>query len=245
MSPPLGIVRLAREFWQQTGRVLQPQFDIENACSRALPLSIESLPDVTHHSIVHWLRDVNVEVPMPRVNRKLHGGIVACGGRGYIFVNEMDSPKERAFTIAHEIGHFLAVPRNRVLERLGPGVLEVLDGLRQPTLDERAYAVLSGVSLPLYRHGSERNGFWGCRSLKGSSEAQADQIAVELLAPESEVARYVRIDGMRKFGEIEADINDVLENTFGLPQSIASLHAKRLALSWTGGPSVREWLGLI
>ncbi len=248
MSPHLEFINLAREFWQQAGGALKPPYDIERACPRVLPLAIVQLANTTHQSIVDWLQRMGVEMPSPVASRRLRGCVVAYRGRGFLFVDYLDSPEERRITIAHEVGHFLvdyASPRNRAMDRLGASSLEILDGLRQPTLDERAYAVLSGISMLVYYHTSGREGLWGCPYLGGNSEAQADQLALELLAPELEVYRRVEHGRGRKFSHIESDIRNTLGDEFELPPSIVSVYAHRLAFSWTGGPSVREWFGLI
>ena len=166
--------------------------------------------------------------------------------RGCVLLNGADGAAELRFSLAHEVAHFLLdyhLPRQTAAERLGPTVLEVFDAHRPPTVSERVHAVLSGVSVGFHTHLMERsrNGVMGCGTV-GEREESADNLALELLAPE-QVARR-RVAEVSGFARNQAQIQtaiDTLQSDFGLPPVMANIYGRRL---YPAAPplSVREWL---
>lgn len=165
-----------------------------------------------------------------------------------LLVDGLDSAEEQRFTIAHEIAHFMLDywrPRERALRRLGPDALEVLDGSRSPSVGERVDALLADVPLAVHTHLLDRapDGSLVCGATI-RSECQADMLALELLAPASEVVtRLQRVSGL-PFAKLVDQAVIYLVEEFGLPQKIADAYARQVVLEWTGGPSVREWFGI-
>jgi IrrE N-terminal-like domain len=124
-------------------------------------------------------------VPVPDDQRELYGCLVAHRGHGFIFVSDTESPEEQRLTIAHEVAHFLAdylLPRQQVMQALGPQMAEVLDGLRPPTPAERAAAILSHIRLGAYVHLLPRPGIDAGNDMR---VVHADCLALELVAPQA------------------------------------------------------------
>jgi hypothetical protein len=77
------------------------------------------------------------------------------------------------------------------------------------------------------------------------AENSADQLSLELLAPEDEVRRALPNGLYRKsYSERKAGICRLLVGRFGLPTTIARPYAARLCRHLFSGPSFREWLGI-
>jgi hypothetical protein len=116
---------------------------------------------------------------------------VARRGHGVAIIDGSDSDPEQRFSIAHELAHFLLdywSLRKNLLKRLGAEALQVLDGERPPTAQERLHALLRNVPLGFHLHLMERNNEG--RPLTSSvadAERDADRLAFELLAPAEHV----------------------------------------------------------
>ncbi|MBY0459700.1 MAG: hypothetical protein K2V38_20465, partial [Gemmataceae bacterium] len=133
-------------------------------------------------------------------------------------------PAEARFTVAHELAHFLRdfdAPRRRVAARLGVAALEVLDGLRPPTADERLAGLLRGVSVGPAAHFMDRDRRGAVLDPDArEAEAKADRLAFELVAP---------------FAAVEADaaagrekLAESLVSRFGLPPEQAGVYTRIL-----------------
>jgi hypothetical protein len=116
---------------------------------------------------------------------------VARKGHGFALVDGSDADPEQRFSIAHELAHFLRdywCLRRQVLKRLGTAALEVLDGDRPPTSQERLYALLRSVPLGFHLHLMERDSEGNpATSSIANAEHDADLLAYELLAPAAHV----------------------------------------------------------
>jgi len=165
-----------------------------------------------------------------------------------VLLDGSDPPDERRFSLAHEAGHFLAdyqQPRRRLQASLGPSALAVLDGARAATVDERIDAILGDVDVEPRLHLMERDGdCLACGDVAGA-ECLADEIALELLAPEAVVLAMLEpaVHGLGEHERLYA-AESLLRGQFGLPRRIAAGYAHGLLLQHFGAPATRDWLGL-
>src|SRR5262249_1903289 len=171
-----------------TARPTVPR-DLRGAlCWSSFPLAVTAMPGL---SVAGVLRDLDRQGRAwsgGQPERRLRGCLVAEGGAGLIYLDAGDGAAEQSFTLAHEVAHFLRhywQPRRRAEEALGPGVLEVLDGLRAPGPRERLHALLRRVPLGCYVHLMDRGP--GRSREVDDAEGEADRLALELLAPVAEV----------------------------------------------------------
>lgn len=171
-------------------------------------------------------------------DRRLHGCVLAYGGVGVVFVDAQDDEAERRVNLAHEVGHFL-LDYLAVRERLAardPDLLDVMDGLRDPTPQEELSALLADVPLGVQTHLLERDRAGGYSSRRtGTVEDRAELVAWELLAPRGDVLSNVTNHGA-------ASLIELLKDRFGLPAGVASSYGSFLAR--LTGPSSDRWLNL-
>lgn len=183
-----------------------------------MPAAILALPGLTNRMAGALLARLGATADDNPVVRHLHGCVLAQGGRALILVDADDPEEERLMTLAHEASHLLLhylEPRRRAVEALGPSILAVLDGDRQPTTAEALSAVLRGVTLARFRHSLEH----GPRRQSHIErlEDEADHLAIELIAPQAVLRRL----GDRSPGALRA--------RFGFPASIAANLSASLA----------------
>ena len=241
--------RIVEEFWSKAGGREPFPRNLEQPILWGLPLAILKLPRLWVRDVEAWLEQRGVPFRLGCADRPLRGCLVAYGGRGCVLLDGADPEDERRFSLAHEAAHFLldyVKPRERAVARLGAAILEVFDGLRGPTVDERVDAVLGHASIGVHTHLMERqpDGVLGCGRIAGA-ESRADRLALELLAPAGEAQR--RVARFRRPSTFQGGVAlavEVLTGDFGMPTAMAEPYAKLIIRSWRGGPSFREWLGL-
>lgn len=238
----------AERFWLDAGSPVSLPRNIERAAICALPLGIVLLPRLRLSDLVSWMERRALQCPFLGSERLLRGCLIAYGGQGLIIINGQDPEDEKRFTVAHEVAHFILDYldiRKRVADSLGVSALEVLDGRRLPTFEERANAVLSSATIGVHTHLMDRTQdgdiFQGT-VLK--AENDADLLALELLAPAKEVWARLPVKTRSSFRELMEYATRILKEEFGLPNTVAKPYAYQLVDSLTGGPSIREWLGL-
>lgn len=239
--------RTAEQFWSAARVPRTFPCELERAVAWALPLAVLRIPNLWVHDVERYLHSRQLPSLSYGEDRPLHGCVYAHRGKGLILVDGTDEKTELMFTIAHELAHFLLdyhVPRSKAVERLGPRITDVLDGLRPAEVHERVDAALSGISLGVFSHFMYRSGVPNGSSIL-ASENRADRLALELLAPEETIRRsLVRGFYDKPFEKRVSSLRRLLKTRFGLPSSVAETVAARLCRGWFGGPSAREWLGL-
>ncbi|MBS1543478.1 MAG: ImmA/IrrE family metallo-endopeptidase [Bacteroidetes bacterium] len=240
---------IAKVFWEQAGVTGPHPRDISGAVSLKLPIDIICLSDLTLKRIQDWLIKRKVVLNIEVDDRLLHGFILLSRGAGFIFINGTDKEEERRYTIAHEVSHFLLdykMPRDLAVEKLGKSILEVLNGFREPTEVERIDGTLSGVKIKPYTHLLEKTGdgsFGDMRILE--SEDDADNLALELLAPRSMVLRDLSPRGIKiSFYDFKSQCYQVLRSKYLIPDAIAERYSLKLTYAAIGPPSLVSKLGL-
>lgn len=244
------LVALAKDFWRAAGTPLSWPRDLEHAIALTLPLATITLPQLGLSKIRRWLQKRGVPFEFPCQDRQVRGCLVAYRGAGAVFVEGSDPQDERRFTLAHEVSHFLLdyhLPRQRARQQLGNGILDVLDGLRPATVEERVDGLLNLVSVAPHVHLLEQQGDGSFfRAEVWRAENRADQLAIELLAPLQAVFSDLAADGRATgYSDCLASSRRLLTAKYGLPIPIAHAYARTVAEELTGGPSILDELGFV
>ena len=235
-------------FWECAGGRAGYPADIGYAALCALEVSVESVSGLTVCSAASYLRRrYGMPIPDTRPDRRLRGCIAVSPYGAVIMVDADDGQAERRFTIAHEVSHYILdvhARRERADRMMGGDYIGVLYGSRQPTDEERMEAWLNRVQTKPLAHLMDRvsEGGYGCGQTL-SAECAADNLAAQLLAPRSELARVIRASWRLPFDRAVAEAELSASRRFGLPESIAKEYANRLAWEIRGGPSTAERFG--
>lgn len=245
-----NIERIAYNFWDQLKDWKgNPPYDIMGAISLLLPIDVISLSSLTLCKINKWLSQRKVNLSIDANDRPLHGFIVIFRGSGLIFINGTDKEDERRYTIAHEISHFMLdyiIPREKAVVKMGPHITDVLDGLREATILEKVDSIINNVAVAPYTHLLEIEGDGSFQNIKVfNSENRADALAIELLAPKSEVIKRVFLTTKKKlnYDQFKEVAFEFLINEYGLPMQIAKNYSKKLSYQVTKGKSFMNKLG--
>ena len=245
MNSPTLLEELAEDFWRRADCGPEGAADLEAAALWALPVEIAYEPYLRLHHVAARMERLDVDTRLPGKDRRLRGCLIAYHDNGLIMIDAADSPDERRFTLAHELAHFLLdyqAPRQRAVEALGDAILPVLDGVRQPTLEERLHAVLTDAPLGVLRHLMERPDTGLPAGAVLHVEERADRLALELVAPEAFIlARLRGLHAPQTFHSKLAYLTDFLCHERGLPPLLAGDYAYRV-LQQQGGPGFRDWL---
>lgn len=245
-----SLVEASQRFWAAAGELEPFPRALEEPVLWALPLAILKLPRLWVTDVESWLRQRGLTLSVGTPNRPLRGCLIAYGGKGCVLLDGTDPIEDRRFSLAHEVAHFMLdylVPRQQATSRFGERVLEVLDGMRPPTIQERVDALLTETSIGTHTHLMERraDGLLVSPHIV-SAESRADRLALELLAPMEELLRRVahvrQPAGFRMLVDLAVQ---VLVNDFGLPLAVAEPYGNFAVRCWTGGPTFREWLGIL
>jgi len=223
-----GIERLAAEFWEDVGYEEPFPRSLEKAISMTKPVCVTRLPRLCPPAVVHWFERRRVVFPLATLDRWLNGCLVVYRSMGFIFVEGSLSADLVRMIIAHEFAHYLAEydrPRRRIVRRLGPSVLPILDGDREATPGENFGAILAGVELGAHVHYMERTPEATYPEPTGTVERTANDLALELIAPWRVVLGAVKANGQE---EDPSRWHTILQERFGLPESWAVPYARRL-----------------
>ncbi len=225
MSVPFWAAELAATFWTEVGRVEPFPRDLRGPISLGLPVTVVYLPRLRLQDMLAWLNRNGVACPCDQADRSLRACLFAHRGNGFIFLDGVDPEDEQRFSLAHELTHFLRdywQPRRLARQLLGDAVLEVFDGQRPPTLQERLSSLLARVPIGFHVHMLPRES--GQRpGAVAVAEEDADRLAYELLAPaDSVLARVNRDPGQT------AMLVPLLQGAYGLPAIQAGHYADLL-----------------
>lgn len=175
-------------------------------------------------------------------NRRLRGCLVAHAGQGMVFLDE-DHPDQMRFASGHELAHFVGhylARRELAIARLGSGIVEVLDGHREPAPAERLAGILTGSRLGTFADVMERDEGVPLTAAAEVMEFEADEAAFLALAPVGLViARTIARSGSVH----RAAVTLCLVEEFGLAEADARRHAPRIvAAASRGRPSLVDQL---
>jgi hypothetical protein len=222
--PPVWVCELAARFWASVPEPPPPfPRDLAAALVWLDHLRHAEVRGLTTATAAAFLRRHGQACSFGGPDRPLRGCLGVDRGAGFILVEAADPPAERRFSLAHELAHFLRdydEPRRKAAARLGPKVLEALDGRRPPTADERLAGILRSAAVGCHTHLLHRDDR-GRPATPAEAEAEeaADRLAFELLAPFEAVA--VPAAG-------PAPLAARLVSDFGLPDSRAADYAALL-----------------
>ncbi len=248
MSAPLWVFELSRLFWDMAGAESFPR-SLQGPIARALPLSVVSQATLRVSGVDHWLRSQEVICRLRVADRSLRACLLAQGGHGLIFVDSADPPNERRFSLAHELAHFLHdywQPRRLAAERLGGQVLQILDGERPPTTQERMHALLAGVPVGLHVHLMERDTSGApLDEAIARAERDADALACELLAPGEQIRRQVfeRVSDHHDQQRLAAQ--KLVVHRYGLPPTPAARYSRQLFPNRSASDSLVQRLRVV
>jgi hypothetical protein len=199
------VVELANRFWTAAGVVDSFPRNLEHAAVSSGFLSVIHRERLSVEKIRTWLAKMSIAHPLHEPERPLRACLVAYDGAGFAFLDANDSEDERRFSLAHELAHFLGdylAPRDEAERRIGRDAVQILDGKRSATPDERVRAWCSRTDLGVHVHLMDRA---VVRVAVRDAEENADRLAYELLAPAADVAG--RANEARAAAEILAKVH--------------------------------------
>ncbi len=217
--PPVWVVELATRFWATAGEPPPLPRDLRSVLPWAPALHVADVPDLTLATAARHFTRYGIASHDPAEDRPLAGCFGGYKGIGVILFDSTLGEAELRFTLAHEVAHYLRdydAPRRKVAARVGARALEVLDGLRPATREERVAGVLRDVPLACHTHFLDRRGRVPNGAAREAEDA-ADRLAFELLAPFGAVTSGPRPDS-------PALVNRLVSH-FGLPLSEAAKYA--------------------
>jgi len=244
-----ALAETAADFWEKAGGY---NSEFEEAVLFNLPVTVERLENLTVKQVKNWLtRRKQVQSDLINLaDRPLQACLITLGGQAnFIFLDSTDPPAEQLFSLAHEVAHFFLdyqQPRQKVVEKLGHSALEVLDGLRPPTSEERLAGILSGVKIGPYQHFMQRDGQGNILSGQIlAAEGRADRLAIELLASAEQVSPIVKkaVQAEKIYSKRLSIAKNILIEQLGLANPIAKIYAGQLLQELGMTQSFREWLG--
>lgn len=238
----------AQAFWRRCSIVPKYPIDIMQVILWTVPLGIVELKGLRVRAVENWFAKRGIPFASRCADRSLFGCLVAYGGKGIVFLDESAEEGDRRFTLAHEAAHFILdyeALRKRANARLGPSVMDVLDGRRLATRDERIDAMLTGVSVGTFTSflGRGPQGEMDYHILH--AENKADMLAYELLAPEARVRARLRKESFQlSTSALRSTLIEILITEFGLGRGPAEGYAARLLRASRTRRSLTEWLGV-
>ena len=225
------IRRLADQVRARAPRDAAAILDVQSFVAWAAPLAVVALPELRITVAHGWLAERGVALGFGNKDRPLRGLLLAWRGSGLIFVDGSIPMADRRFTVAHELGHFLLdymEPRGQVLRR-DPDLLEVIDGHRLSTTEDRARAVLDGLPLGVHTHLLDRDphghGTWEMER----GEDLSSRFALELLSPWNSARAIVgQVPNNLTWEARLEEATRLIESRFQLPSDVARTRARTI-----------------
>lgn len=215
---------VADAFWSKAGgrEKFGTPADIDRAAGRVAPVAIRRISGLHTDAVSAFLEQIDANPWFCVTPRLLRGCLIADAGKAIILVERDDPEDEQRMTVAHEVAHLLLhylKLRDEAVTAFGQGIVAVLDRIRPPTLGEHMSSALRNVPIEPFRHSMDR--------LKSHTrdvntlEDEADDLAVELLAPWRELSR------------LKGATPGILRERFGLPAPVATCLADLIKPSGT------------
>lgn len=201
--------------------------DLATIAPFTLPVSIVTRAGLTTNDVLATVASAIERDVRFLKERRLRGCLVAHAGNGMIFLDEDDAAQMR-FAAAHELAHFVGhylTRREIAIARLGGGIVEVLDGHRPPSAQERLAGILTGCPLGTFADVMERDDGVPLTAAAEIMEYEADEAAFLALAPIGPVIART-LD--RSSAVERASVAICLAEDFGLSQIEADRHAPRI-----------------
>lgn len=233
-------------FWKRAGGRFDYPADIAYAATCALDVYVDEVAGLTPVSAAAHIGREELCPLGGADERSLHGCVIVSRSGAAVLVEKCDDEAEKRFTIAHEVSHYIVEVKQRherAADRMGRDFADTLYGLREPTLTELIDAWLNNTRSEAFAHFMDRTpgGGYGCsRTLE--AECLADDLALEILAPRSEITAVISSMGLSESLKVA---RRVAERRFGLPNDIADRYAGRVVWQSKGGPSTAERFGFI
>ena len=237
----------ANHFWRLVGSPEPFPRRLELSVAWALPLTVIKLPRLGVAEVLEWMSQYDLCTKPSLSKRPLRACLVARAGRGVVLLDGTDPEDEQILSLAHEVAHFLLDyldPREAAVAALGETALEILDGVRQPTPQERLTGALRGVQLGVHTHLMERSNSGVPPSVDVvDREDKADRLALELIAPLDVVTSQLDAEGFEWRGPSALDAAvERLVVGFGLPRAAAERLGRLLVMAKQPASSFKEWL---
>jgi hypothetical protein len=241
-------VQLANTFWWNTDQQRTFPRNIEQAILRNFPVAIIHLPKLGLTSIKKWLETRDLEMPFAGKERHIRACLLARCGHGLIFLDGTDPDDERRFSLAHEIAHYILdyhIKRQAIIRLFGNKIIDVLDGKREATIEERLNGILSGITVGPFMHLMDRDkqGYVNNQYILNIEDG-AERFALELTAPKKALEHYLdqHFPGWFKQHN-HANHSELAAGIFGIPQRILVEYISYLANLRRPPQSFKDWLG--
>jgi hypothetical protein len=222
---PTWLQRVMELFWDGPAPSAFP-VSLELEALTRLPLALVELENLSTDRIETWLLSRQTQLHVHAAPRPLRAALIAYAGTGIVFVDSALDESERRVSLAHEIGHFLTdyLLIRQEVEETAPELVDVLDGLRDPTDDDHITALLQRLPLGVHTHllARSEHGEYGSRETERSEE-RATRVAWELLAPQASIETRAH-DLSNAF-----EVVKVLRSDFGLSPDAARGYATYLS----------------
>ena len=243
---------VSTEYWagwfrRRVGGYSEYPVNIGYAAMSALEVYVEEVEGLTTLTAASYAGRGGLWNTVGVSERGLRGCIVVGRRGATILVEGNDCEAEKRFTIAHEVAHYILEVRRhreRAADKMGRDFSDVLYGLKEATPTERIDAWLNDVRSDKILHLMDRapGGGYGCARTM-DAECVADELALEILAPRSDMKKVLSSLGQMGFAESLSAAQRIAERRYGLPGAIAGVYASRAVRRLKGGPSTAERFG--
>lgn len=211
---------VADAFWERAGgrALFGRPADVERAADRALPVAVHRVAGLHTGTVADLLARIGAGSWFGASPRSLRGCLIADSGKALVLVDKSDPEDEQRITVAHEVAHLLHYlkPREDAVTAFGPCILAALDRTRPATWGERLSSVLRDVPIEPFQHAVDRGQAAHGQAI-ATLEDEADDLAVELLAP------------WRELRAMRGASPGALRERFGLPAPVAARLAALVA----------------